>query len=202
MKHRRKPGSFSFRAVWGTPAFLFLTAVFLCGAAAGSLTGLRSAAIEGKLVTELADSVLAIVDEKSLDRLLLSSFLPALGWPMAALLCGALRPHSLFLSALTAARGFLFAFAIGAMLGAWSTAGIARSALSCAVSGVCAIPALLAAATAAFQAASEQPARRAGYLYALGRYRGALAAAFTLSMLGGALRVIAILTAHRLWPGV
>lgn len=200
MKRRKGLGSFSFREVWGTPAFLFLTAVFLCGAAAGSLTGLKSAVTEGALVDQLADSVLAMAEDGSVERLVAGSLLPAVGWPLLALLCGALRPNSLFLSAAVAARGFLFAFAVGAMLGARGTEGILLSAVSCAAGGVVTIPCLLLAATAAFQAAVERPVRPGGYLYALARYRGALAGAFALSLLGGGVRIAAMLLAQAYWP--
>lgn len=197
MKHRKKLGSFSFRAVWGTPAFFFLTAVFLCGAAAGSLTGLRSAAVQGALVEQLAAAVLATGEGTAPGVLLRDSFLPALFWPLLVLLCGGFRLHSLFLSAAVAARGFLFAFAVGAMLGAQGTAGIALSAASCAAGGVLTLPSLLLTATIAFQAALERPVRAGGYLYALGRYRGALLAATALSVLGGGVRIAAMLLAAR-----
>lgn len=195
MKHRKKLGSFSFRAVWGTPAFFFLTAVFLCGAAAGSLTGLRSASVQGALVEELAAVVLESGEIGAVGTLVRDSLLPALFWPLAMLLCGAFRLHSLFLSAAVAVRGFLFSFAVGAMLGAKGTAGIALSGVSCAAGGLLSLPALLLIATMAFQAALERPARNGGYLYALGRYRGALLACVVFSLLGGGIRIIAMLLA-------
>lgn len=197
MKHRKKLGSFSLRAVWGTPAFYFLTAVFLCGAAAGSLTGLRSATAQGTLVEQLADAVMGSGEVMALGTLVRDSLLPALLWPLAAVVCGGLRMHSLFLSAAVAVRGFLFSFAVGAMLGIKGTAGIALSAASCAAGGVLTLPSLLLVAAAAFQAALERPARRGGYLYALGRYRGVLAFSAALSLLGGMVRVAAMLLAVR-----
>lgn len=197
MKHRKKLGSFSFHAVWGSPAFFFLTAVFLCGAAAGSLTGLRSAAVQGALVEELAAAVLAAGEIGAVGALVRDSLLPALLWPLAVLLCGAFRLHSLFLSAAVAVRGFLFSFAVGAMLGAKGTAGIALSGVSCAAGGLLTLPALLLIATMAFQAALERPARNGGYLYALGRYRGALLICAAFSVLGGGVRIAAMLLAAR-----
>ena len=197
MKHRKKLGSFSLRAVWGTPAFFFLTAVFLCGAAAGSLTGLRSASAQGTLVEQLADAVMVSGEGAALGALVRESLLPAILWPLAVLVCGGLRLHSLFLSAAVAARGFLFSFAVGAMLGVHGTAGITLSAASCAAGGVLTLPSLLMIAAAAFQAALERPARRGGYLYALGRYRGVLLFSTVLSAIGGVVRVAAMLLAVR-----
>ena len=197
MKHRKRLGSFSFRAAWGTPAFYFLTAVFLCGAAAGSLTGLRSASVQGALVEELANAVLAAGEGTAWGVLLRDSLAPALFWPLVMLACGGFRLHSLFLSAAVATRGFLFAFAVGAMLGARGTAGIALSAASCAAGGVLTLPCLLLTAAIAFQAALERPTRSGGYLYALGRYRGALLTVLLLSLLGGGVRVLAMLLMHR-----
>lgn len=197
MKHRKKLGSFSFRAVWGTPAFFFLTAVFLCGAAAGSLTGLRSASAQGALVEQLAAAVIEAGERTQLGTLLRDSLLPALLWPLLVLFCGSFRLHSLFLCAAVAARGFLFSFAVGAMLGLRETAGILLSAVSCAAGGVLTLPCLLLTAAMAFQAALERPARAGGYLYALGRYRGALLVSAGLSMLGGCVRVAAMLLAVR-----
>ena len=197
MKHRKRLGSFSLRAVWGTPAFFFLTAVFLCGAAAGSLTGLRSAAAQGALVEELAAAVLRVGEAAAPGALVQDSLLPAVLWPLAVLLCGSFRLHSLFLSAAVAARGFLFAFSVGAMLGARGVAGIALSVVSCAAGGVLSLPALLLTAAMAFQAALERPARRGGYLYALGRYRGLLLVSLGMSVLGGGVRILAMVLAVR-----
>lgn len=195
MKHRKKLGSFSLRAVWGTPAFFFVTAIFLCGAAAGSLTGLRSASAQGTLVEQLADAVTTAGETTAIGTLVRDSMLPALLWPLAVLVAGGLSMHSLFLSAVVAARGFLFAFAIGALLGIRGMEGIAISAASSAAGGVLMLPALLIIASAAFQAALERPVRRGGYFYALGRYRGVLLFSFALSILGGIVRVTAILLA-------
>ena len=199
MTHRRKLGSFSFHTAWGTPAFLFLAAVFLCGTAAGSLTGLRSAAVEGALVSELTDAVLTAGKTTLSNGLLFTSLFPAFLWPIAALLCGACRPHSLLLSALVAARGFLFAFAIASMLGALGLDGIVLSIVSCAAGSILTLPCLLLVATIAFQAALDRPARPGGYWYSLARYRGALLICFLISMFGGGIRIAAMLLAQHNW---
>ncbi len=195
MKYRRMSGTASLRVVWGTPAFYFLTAVFLCGAAAGSLTGLRSAQISGALVNDLADAVLAAGEGTALPGLVRDSIVPALVWPAAVLLCGALRGYSLWISALLAVRGFLFAFAVGVMLVARGTAGIALSAVSCASGGVLTLPALLLIATMSFSAALDRPARSGGYLYALGRFRTGLFFSLAASLLGGCVRILAVVCA-------
>ena len=92
-----------------TPVFLFLCAMFLCGAAAGGLTGLRagegdSAAVLSGLLAELPAHVV-------------QSTLCALIWVLLPLVCAFLRPRELLLSAVAAARGFVLAMTVAVSVG-------------------------------------------------------------------------------------
>ena len=92
-----------------TPAFLFLCAMFLCGAVAGGLTGLRAS--EGDSAVELTAFLAQLPGQA------LKSVLCALLWIMLAPLCALLRPAPLFLSAVVAARGFVLALTMAVGLG-------------------------------------------------------------------------------------
>ena len=80
-----------------TPAFLFLCAMFLCGALAGGLTGLHAG--EGDSAIGLTTLLAALPGQ------VLKSVLCAVLWLVLPLVCALLRPVPLCLSALTAARG-------------------------------------------------------------------------------------------------
>ena len=59
MKRQRVLSFFSLRQLWETPHFVFLTVMLLCGALAGSFTGLRSGQYEGALLEQLAGQMTA-----------------------------------------------------------------------------------------------------------------------------------------------
>ena len=90
-----------------TPVFLFLCAMFLCGAAAGGLTGLRAGEGDGAAVLS---GLLA-----ELPAHVVQSTLCALIWVMLPLVCAFLRPRELLLSAVAAARGFVLAMTVAVM---------------------------------------------------------------------------------------
>ena len=118
MKRQRVLRFLSLRVLWDTPHLVFLTAMLLCGALAGSCTGLRSGHSEGALLEQLAGQMVAQaqVGDGAVGLLAGKALVGALGWQAAAILCGMLRGHSLWLSGLCAARGFLLAFSAGAFL--------------------------------------------------------------------------------------
>lgn len=188
MKRQRILGFFSFSQLWGTPHFVFLTMLLLCGALAGSFTGLRSGRSEGALLEQLAQTMIAQAQPgASAGTLAANSLLAALGWQLAGLLGGVPRPGSLFLSAVCAARGFLMAFSAAALFSALGWHGLLLAALTGGVSAVVTVPCLLMTATASFLAG--QQGGRGGFWYALGRYRGAVLACFALALAGALLRV-------------
>lgn len=190
MKRQRGLSFFSLQMLWGTPHFLFLTMMLLCGALAGSFTGLRSGVSEGALLEQLAASMVAQAqDTSSVGGLLLRAAGAALGWEAAVLVAGMLRPHSLFLSAVCAARGFLIAFSAGALLSALQWKGLLLAVLTGGVSAVFTVPCLLMTASAAFLSGLEAPRGRGGYWYAMGRYRGGVLLCVALALVGGLLRV-------------
>ena len=59
MKRQRVLSFLSLRVLWDTPHLVFLTAMLLCGALAGSCTGLRSGHSEGALLEQLAGQMVA-----------------------------------------------------------------------------------------------------------------------------------------------
>lgn len=124
-----------------SPAFLFLCAVFLCGAVAGGLTGLRAA--EGDGAVELA----AMLD--ALPAQAIKSVLCALLWVMLAPLCALLRPAPLFLSAAAAARGFVLALTLAVGLG--QPNGMLLTFGAAALPAALSVPALLAACAMVWQ---------------------------------------------------
>lgn len=124
-----------------TPVFLFLCAMFLCGAAAGGLTGLRAGEGDGAVVLS------ALLAE--LPSHLVRSVLCALIWVLLPLMCAFLRPRELLLSAVVAARGFVLAMTVAVSVGEGAgmlTAGAAG------LPAVLSVSALLAACAMVWQA--------------------------------------------------
>lgn len=175
MKSKHVPGSFALSALWGAPALVFLTALFVCGAVAGSFTGLIAAESVQNGIAQLADALAARAAAAPGARDALYAALGAFGWQAVALLAGWTRPASLFLSAVCAVRGFTLSFSVSALLHALGSEGVWRSLAASGVSAVITVPCLLLTAAACFSAAQEAPrGRPGGYFYALGRYRGAV----------------------------
>lgn len=98
-----------FDSLVRTPAFLFLCAMFLCGALAGGLTGLHASA--GDSAVELT-AMLSVLPEQTLK-----SVLCAVLWLVLPLVCALLRMASLCLSAVVAARGFVLALTVAVGIG-------------------------------------------------------------------------------------
>ncbi len=156
-----------------TPAFLFLCAVFLCGAVAGSLTGLR--AVEGDGAVELATLLGALPEQ------VFRSVLCALLWIVLAPLCALLRPAPLFLSAVVAARGFVLALTLAVGLG--QQEGLLLSFGAAALPAAVSVPALLAACAMVWQ--SGEAAGR----YSLRACRAPFVMCLLLAAAGALLRV-------------
>lgn len=174
MKKQNVLSLFSISGLTQTPAFLFLIAVFLCGAAAGSLTGVISTSRGVVLAAELTD----VEQPNGAPLALLAG---TLLWIAAVLLAAAIPPGGLFLSAVVAARAFVLSFSVAALLGEPALETIWLSLKTFGLQAMVSVPCLLVAATAAFCAALEKPrGMRFGYLYALGRYRAAI---FTCTLL-------------------
>ncbi len=132
MKKRHIPGFFDNLA--RTPAFLFLCAVFLCGALAGGLTGLH--AETGDRALGLA-SLLSALPENAPKALLCSVI-----WIAVPMACSLLRPAALFLSFACAARGFVLALTIAISLA--SGGGFLLSICTAGFPALLSVPALLA----------------------------------------------------------
>ena len=182
---KRKISFFSIGVIWNTPAFLFLTALFLCGAIAGGFTGLMGGA-QGS-AARLAEYILGT--ESALAGQTAGLLCSTLLWLALCLAAGALTPHSLFLAAVVAARGFTLSFAVAATVSGLGLQGVWLSLATAGLPALLTAPCLLVVATAAFLAASDAPhGRRGGYLYTLGRYRGALALCTVLSAAAALLR--------------
>lgn len=124
-----------------TPAFLFLCAMFLCGAVAGGLTGLRAG--EGDNAVTLASLLYALPGQA------VKSLLCATLWVALPLVCAMLRPAALFLSALAAARGFVLALTVAVSLGGED--GLLLSLCATGLPAVLSVPALLAACAMVWQ---------------------------------------------------
>ncbi len=190
MKHKRISGSFLFAELWSAPAFILLSALFLCGAIAGCFTGRMVAGSGLSPVTDFA----AMLEENARrtpgakDALLAA--LGALGWQVAALLAGAVHPASLFLSLLAVVRGFVLSFSVTALVHALDTEGMWLSLASGGACAVITVPCLLLTAAACFLAAQDAPrGRRGGYLYALSRHRGAVLLCTLAAMWAGVLQL-------------
>ena len=114
-----------------TPVFLFLCAMFLCGAAAGGLTGLRAGEGDGAAVLS---GLLA-----ELPAHVVQSTLCALIW--------VLLPRELLLSAVAAARGFVLAMTVAVSVGEGNALIIGAAG----VPAVLSVSALLAACSMVWQ---------------------------------------------------
>lgn len=195
MKRQRVLSFFSLRQLWETPHFVFLTVMLLCGALTGSFTGLRSGQYEEALLEQLADHMIAQIQDTSWS-IAVHTLLGVFFWQAAAILLGRIRGGSFWLSGLCAARGFLAAFSAAAFLAAFSWRGLGMSLLTGGVSAILTIPCLLLTCTACFQAAQDR--KRGTYWYMLLRYRGAIVCCMLLSVIGGILRIPALLLAARI----
>ena len=182
------PGLFSFQQLWGCPALIFLTALFLCGAIAGGAAGHLAADSNPQLITQLSVALGAQVEPDAIDGLYAA--LGALGWQAAALLAGWARPASLFLSLAAMARGFALSFSVSALSGTLGIDGIWQSFAASGAAAVIKVPCLLLTAAACFTAAQQAPhGHKNGYFYALGRYRGVLLLCTLGAMWAAALQV-------------
>ena len=161
-----------FDALVRTPAFLFLCAMFLCGALAGGLTGLHASA--GDSAVELASLLSALPGQ------VLKSVLCALLWLALPLVCALLRPAPLCLSALAAARGFVLALTVAVGIGEGEA--LLLSLCAAALPAVLSVSALLAACAMVWQ--SRETAGR----YALRACRGPYALCLALAALSALLR--------------
>lgn len=198
---RQKVLSFSaLKILWDTPHLVFLTAMLLCGALAGSCTGLRSGHSEGALLEQIAQQMIAQaqVGDGALWELCGKALLSALGWQAAAVLCGMLRGHSLLLSGLCAARGFLLSFAAGAFFSTLQMQGLLLALVTGGPSTVIQVPCLLLTAAACFLAGQEASCSRKGYWYALTRFRGAVLLCTLLACAGALVRVPMLFLAAQL----
>lgn len=191
MKRQKVLSFFSLRILWDTPHLVFLTAMLLCGALAGSCTGLRSGHSEGALLEQIAVQMVeqARIGDGNVWMLLARTLAGALAWQGAAILCGMLRGHSLLLSGLCAARGFLLSFAAGAFLSTLQLRGLLLALMTGGVSAVVTVPCLLLTASACFLAGQDAPSNRKGYWYALARFRSAIALCTLLACCGAILRI-------------
>ena len=114
-----------------TPVFLFLCAMFLCGAAAGGLTGLRAGEGDGAAVLS---GLLAELPAHVVQRML-------------PLVCAFLRPRELLLSAVAAARGFVLAMTVAVSVGEGNALIIGAAGIPAVLS----VSALLAACSMVWQ---------------------------------------------------
>ncbi len=130
-----------FDALVRTPVFLFLCAVFLCGAVAGGLTGLYAGAGDGTV--DLVDMLTALPEQT------VKSVFCAVLWILLPLGCGLLRPQPLLLSAVAAARGYVLALTVAVSLG---QGGSIAAACAAGLPAVLSVSALLAACTMVWQA--------------------------------------------------
>lgn len=130
-----------FDSLVRTPVFLFLCAMFLCGALAGGLTGLHAS--EGDHAVELT----ALLSE--LPAQALKSMFCGILWVVLPLVCAMLRPQPLFLSGLVAARGFVLALTIAVGIG--QEQSMLLSLCAAGLPAVFSVSALLAACTIVWQ---------------------------------------------------
>lgn len=180
MKRQNVLSLFSISNLTQTPAFLFLTAVFLCGAVAGSLTGVIS-------TSRGVELSVGFPAEPNAALLLCSTLL----WLAGALFAGLLPPGALFISAVVAARAFVLSFSVAALLGEPALGTIWLSLKTFGFQAIVTVPCLLVIASAAFCASLDQPrGMRFGYWYALGKYRPALLLCFALGAASTVLRFL------------
>lgn len=130
-----------FDALARTPVFLFLCAMFLCGALAGGLTGLHAS--EG----DCAVALTALLSE--LPTQALKSMLCSVMWLVLPLVCMRLRPAMLFLSGLAAARGFVLALTVA--IGIGQQESLLLSLCAAGLPAIFQVAALLAACTMVWQ---------------------------------------------------
>ena len=161
-----------FDALMRMPAFLFLCAMFLCGALAGGLTGLHAG--DGDGAVELA----ALLSE--LPSQVVKSVLCAVLWLLLPLVCALLRPAPLYLSALVAARGFVLALTVAVGLGQQD--GILLSLCAAGLPAVLSVSGLLAACAMVWQS------REAAGRFALHACRGPYMLCVALAALSALLR--------------
>lgn len=198
MKRQRLLSFFSLRTLWDTPHFVFLVVMLLCGALAGSFTGLRSGQSEGALLEQLAHQMIEQAQAPGqVGVALCQAALGGFAWQIVTILCGAMRGHSLLISAVCAARGFVMAFAAGAFLSTLHLQGFLLALASGGVSAVFTVPCLLLTGTACFIGGQQAPRGRGGYWYALGRYRAAVILCTMVAVFGACLRVpLIVMLAH------
>lgn len=139
MKQRHIPGFFD--NLLSTPAFLFLCAMFLCGAMAGGLTGLHAS--EGDHALRLADLLATLPEQWG------KSVLCAVLWVCLPIVCALLRPAELFLSGLAAAKGFVLAMT--AAIGLSGEGSVLFSLCAAGLPAFLSVPALLAACAMVWQ---------------------------------------------------
>lgn len=164
-----------FAPIWGSPALIFLTALFVCGAAAGSFTGLLAASNGSEQIVQLADALAVRAGRAPNGMDAVFAALGAFGWQVSVLLAGWMRPSSLLLSLVCTVRGFTLSFSVSTLLRALGMDGVWRSLAASGMAAVITVPCLLLTAAACFSAAQSAPrGQRGGYFYALGRYRGAV----------------------------
>ena len=170
MNKQHIPGFFD--ALVRTPAFLFLCAMFLCGAQAGGQTGLHAG--EGDSALTLA----ALLSE--LPRQAFYGVLCAAVWLALPLLCAPLRAAPLLLSALAAARGFVLALTVSVSIGQGE--GVLLPLTAAGLPAVLSVSALLAACAMVWQ--SGETAGR----FALRACRAPYAVCMALAALSALLR--------------
>ena len=132
-----------------TPVFLFLCAMFLCGAAAGGLTGLRAGEGDGAAVLS---GLLA-----ELPAHVVQSTLCALIWVLLPLVCAFLRPRELLLSAVAAARGFVLAMTVAVSVGEGSVLIIGAAGVPAVLSVSALLAATFALLAAVFASRAAKP---------------------------------------------
>lgn len=131
-----------FDALVRSPAFLFLCAMFLCGALAGGLTGLHAS--EGDNALHLT-ALLAGLPEQAAHGVVC-----AVLWVLLPPLCMLLRPPMLFLSGVCAARGFVLALMIAVSIGDGADS-LLLSLCTAGIPALLSVPALLAACAITWQ---------------------------------------------------
>lgn len=124
-----------------TPAFLFLCAMFLCGALAGGLTGLYAG--EGDSAVTLGAYLTGLPAQAP------QSVLAAVLWLVLPLICGLLRPATLLLSMVVAARGFVLALTVA--VGVAQGEGVLLSLCAAGLPAVLSVSALLAVCAMVWQ---------------------------------------------------
>ncbi len=157
MNKRHIPGFFD--ALARTPSFVFLCSMFLCGAAAGGLTGLRAA--EGDCALELTALLRALPGQAG------KSVLCALLWLVLPLAAALMRPATLWLSGIAAARGFVLALSLAVAVAQGEGAAVLAAET---LPAVLSVSALLAACTLVWectQNAAPWAKSRAPYLLCL-----------------------------------